>query len=140
MRDIREDLKERVASITSEMDELKKRQSLLTSIQQSLFGLLEEEDRRFRDHIPSITEPTPKGLYSESATKAIYSESAVKAIYSEPAAKGIYSEPATKGIYSESTTNGLYGTEHPKPISTEPAKAVKVTMGSWAGDQRKTES
>jgi len=46
MRDIREDLKERVASVTAEMDDLKKRQSLLTSIQQSLFGLLEEEDRR----------------------------------------------------------------------------------------------
>jgi len=104
MRDIREDLKERVASVMAEMDDLKKRQSLLTSIQQSLFGLLEEEDRRFRDQIPSIIESTPKA------------------------------------IYSESTPNGLYGTDRPKAIGTEPAKAVKVTMGSWAGEQRKTES
>ena len=112
MRDIREDLKERVASVTAEMDDLKKRQSLLASIQQSLFGLLEEEDRRFRDQIPSIIESTPKAIFSESATK---------------------------GIYSESTPSGLYGTVT-KAIGTEPAKAVKVTMGSWAGDQRKTES
>ncbi len=82
MRDIREDLKERVASITGELDELKNRQNLLSSIQQSLFGLLEEEDRRFRDRVPVLMEPTPKGLYSEPAPKSLYSEPAPKSLYS----------------------------------------------------------
>ncbi len=113
MRDIREDLKERVASITAEMDELKKRESLLSSIQQSLFGLLEEEDRRFRDRVPVLIESMPKGLYSE---------------------------PTPKGLYSESTPNGLYGTERPKAIGTELPKAVKLSPGSWASDLRKSES
>ena len=72
MRDIREDLKERVASITAELDELKKREKLLASIQQSLFGLLEEEDRRFRDRVPPLIESTPKGLYSESTPNGLY--------------------------------------------------------------------
>jgi len=66
MRDIREDLKERVASIITEMDELKKREDLLKLIQQSLFGLLEEEDRRFRDRVPVLIESTPNSPYSES--------------------------------------------------------------------------
>jgi hypothetical protein len=112
MRDIREDLKERVASITAELDELKKREKLLASIQQSLFGLLEEEDRRFRDRVSPLIESTPKGLYSESIPK---------------------------GLYSESTPNGLYGTEHPKANSTELPKTVKVSLGSWASDLRKAE-
>ncbi len=122
MRDIREDLKERVASITGELDELKNRQNLLSSIQQSLFGLLEEEDRRFRDRVPVLMEPTPKGLYSE------------------PAPKSLYSEPAPKSLYSESTPNGLYGTERSKAIGTELPKAVKLSPGSWASDLRKAES
>ena len=113
MRDIREDLKERVASITGELDELKKRENLLSSIQQSLFGLLEEEDRRFRDRNPVPMESAPKGLYSE---------------------------PAPKGLYSESTPNGLYGTERSKSIGTELSKAVKLSPGSWASDLRKAES
>ena len=104
MRDIRDDLKERLASITAELDEMKARENLLSSIQQSLYGLLEEEDRRFRDRVPSLIESTPKGLYSES------------------------------------TPNGLYGTERPKAIGTELPKTVKVSLGSWAGDQRKAES
>lgn len=62
MRDIREDLKERVASVTAELDELKKREALLSAIQQSLFGLLEEEDRRFSDRIPHLIESTPNNF------------------------------------------------------------------------------
>ena len=95
MRDIRDDLKERLASIAAELDEMKARENLLSSIEQSLYGLLEEEDRRFRDRVPPLIESTPKGPYSESAP------------------------------------SGLYGTERPK--------AVKLSIGSWAGDQRKSE-
>ncbi len=104
MRDIREDLRERVATITAELDEMKKRENLLFSIQQSLFGLLEEEERRFGDRVSPLIESMPKGLYSES------------------------------------TPNVLYGTERPKAIGTELPKSVKLSMGSWAGDQRKAES
>ncbi len=103
MRDIRDDLKERLASITAEQDEMKARENLLSSMQQSLYGLLEEEDRRFRDRVSPLLESTPKSPYSES------------------------------------TPSGLYGTERPKAFSTELPKTVKLSIGSWAGDQRKSE-
>ena len=96
MRDIRDDLKERLASITAEQDEMKARENLLSSIQHSLFGLLEEEDRRFRDRVSPLIESTPNGPYSES------------------------------------TPNGYPGPER--------RKTTRITIGSWAGDQRKDES
>jgi hypothetical protein len=114
MRDIREDLKDRVASITTEMDELKKRENLLILIEQSLYGLLEEEDRRFRDRVPHLTESAPKGPYSESTSN------------------GPYSEPTLDGPYSESTPNDYLGPER--------RKTATITLGSWAGEQRKDES
>ncbi len=73
MRDIREDLKERIASIRVEVDELMKRQDFLSSLQQSLFGLLEEEDRRYRDQVSlqiAPSEPTPI-TSSESASNGL---------------------------------------------------------------------
>ena len=83
MRDIREDLKERVASISAEMDDLKKRENLLSSIQQSLFGLLEEEDRRFRDRVPVLVESTPNSPYSESTPSGPFGTERPKSVGTE---------------------------------------------------------
>jgi hypothetical protein len=114
MRDIREDLKERVASVMAEIDELQKRENLLTLIQQSLYGLLEEEDRRFRDRVPTLTEFAPKGPYSE------------------PTPDSPYSESTPNSPYSESTPNDYHGPER--------RKTATITLGSWAGEERKDES
>lgn len=93
MRDIREDLKERLGTIGAELDELKMREKLLGSAQQNLLVLLEDEERRFGDHagdrIPTLVgsatpfaplEPVgafsaadtaPKGLNGTELPKAI---------------------------------------------------------------------
>lgn len=90
MRDIRDDLRERLGKISAELDELKQRESLLCSAQQNLCVLLEDEERifgdpadrvgdRISDRVPVLIESTPYAA-------------------------------------SDPNANGLNGTDLPKPI------------------------